>query len=150
MSRLITRRQAAFGLGAGLISAMAMPRMSAAREPSATITIDEEQIAFIFSGQIGGGHLHYRGQTYDFHIGGLGIGGIGISQINAVGEVYDMQSIDQFPGVYGQVRAGYAIGWKGDGHLWLQNPSGVVLHLRTAREGLILTLGADGVVVSMD
>ena len=133
-----------------LALAAALPRQVRALEPSATVTIDETQIAFIFSGQVGGGHLHYRGQTYDFNIGGLGIGGIGVSQINAVGEVYDMNSIDQFPGVYGQARAGYAIGYKGDGHLWLQNPDGVVLHLRTAREGLRLTLGADGVVISMN
>ncbi len=147
MNRVMARRQVLLAAGAGMLAA-AMPRAGHAKEPSATLTIDETQVAFIFSGQIGGGKLHYRGQTHDFNIGGLGIGGIGVSTIRAVGEVYDLRDIDDFYGVYGQVRTGYAIGWQGDGHLWLQNPQDVVLHLRTAREGLMLTLGADGVVIS--
>ena len=149
MKQSISRRHLVLATGMALVGA-AIPIAAGAKEPSATLTIDETQLSFIFSGQIGGGQLDFRGRGYDFKIGGLGVGGIGISDIRAVGEVYDLRRIQDFPGLYGQVRSGYAIGWHGDGHLWLQNPQGVVLHLRTAREGLMLTLGADGVLISMD
>ncbi len=145
----MTRRRLLLTTGVALLGAAA-PVASKANEPSGTVTIDETQLAFIFSGEIGGGQLDFRGQSYDFKIGGLGIGGYGISSMRAVGEVYDLKRVADFPGVYGEVRKGYAIGWQGDGHLWLQNPNNVVLHLRTAREGLMLTLGASGVVISMD
>lgn len=149
MELSMTRRRLLLTTGVALLGT-ALPLAGQAKEPSGTVTIDETQLAFIFSGQIGGGQLDFRGQSYDFKIGGLGIGGVGISDIRAVGEVYDLRHLADFPGLYGQVRSGYAIGWQGNGHLWLQNPNNVVLHLRTAREGLILTLGADGVVISMD
>jgi len=149
MEPLVTRRRLLLTTGVALLGS-AVPLASEAKEPSGTVTIDETQLAFIFSGQIGGGQLDFRGQSYDFKIGGLGIGGYGISNLRAVGEVYDLKHVADFPGVFGEVRKGYAIGWQGDGHLWLQNPNSVVLHLRTAREGLMLTLGASGVVISMD
>ena len=94
--------------------------------------------------------LYFRNKTYDFKIGGFGIGGIGGSSIRAVGEVYDLRNVRDFPGVYGEARAGYALGRQSAGHLWLQNPNDVVLHLRAARERLMLSVGADGVAVSMD
>jgi hypothetical protein len=149
MEPFMTRRRLLLTTGVALLGS-AVPLASEAKEPSGSVTIDETQLAFIFSGQIGGGELDFRGRSYDFKIGGLGIGGYGISNLRAVGEVYDLKRVADFPGVYGEVRKGYAIGWQGDGHLWMQNPNNVVLHLRTAREGLMLTLGASGVVISMD
>lgn len=149
MERYMTRRRLLLTAGGALIGAT-VPVAGQAKEASGTVSIDETQLSFIVSGQIGGGQLEFRGRSYDFKIGGLGIGGVGVSDIRAVGEVYDLRRVADFPGLYGQVRTGYAIGWNGKGHLWLQNTKNVVLHLRAAREGLILTLGGDGVVVSMD
>jgi len=149
MEPSMTRRRLLLTTGVALLGS-AVPLTGEAKEPSGTVTIDETQLAFIFSGQIGGGELDFRGQSYDFKIGGLGIGGYGISNLRAVGEVYDLKRIAEFPGAYVEARQGWAIGRAGNGHLWLQNPNNVVLHLRTAREGLMLTLGASGVVISMD
>jgi hypothetical protein len=149
MQHFMTRRRLLLATGAGLLGA-AVPFAGRANEPSGTVTIDETQLAFIFSGQIGGGQLDYRGRRYDFKIGGVGIGGYGISDLRAVGEVYGLRHVDDFPGTYAEARQGWTIGRAGGGHLWLENPNNVVLHLRTAREGLMLTLGASGVVISMD
>jgi hypothetical protein len=121
-----------------------------ARTPSATVEIDQTQVALLFSGSLGGGTLHYGGQSYPFKIGGLGIGGIGISKVHATGEVYDLRDVADFGGVYGQARAGYALGKQSAGVLWLENPKGVYLKLQAQREGVMLTLGADGVVVRME
>src|SRR4029077_8373421 len=55
----------------------------------------------------------------------------------------------KFPGTYGQARYGFAMGTASGGDLWLQNEAGVILHLKAKREGLMLSLGGDAVVISM-
>ena len=55
---------------------------------SGTLTIDQLQVAWMISGNIGGGKLRYNGRVYNFTIGGLGIGGFGASRIRATGKVY--------------------------------------------------------------
>jgi hypothetical protein len=117
--------------------------------PSASLYIHQVQIAFIGSGTAGGGTLYFQGQTYPFKLGGLGIGGIGISTIDANGWVYNLRQLTDFNGVYGQLRKGWAIGQQGGGEMWLQNSNGVILRLRARRQGLALSLGADGMVVRL-
>jgi hypothetical protein len=120
------------------------------RTPDATVTMDEVQAAYIGSAGGGSGTLYYRGVAYPFTIAGLGVGGVGVSKIDAQGDVYNMPSVAFFPGAYAQGRYGFAIGTMSGGDLWLQNESGVVMHLKAKREGLMLSLGGDAMVVSMD
>lgn len=117
---------------------------------SGTVKIEQVQIAFIGSGNLGGGHLTVNGRSYEFTIGGLGIGGFGVSKMTAVGEVYNLNDVADFAGAYLQARYGLAVGSTGTGELWLENTNGVVLHLDTKREGLALSLGADAVVIDFD
>ena len=119
-------------------------------KPSGNLEISQVQIAFIGSGNLGGGTLHYGGKSYPFTVGGLGIGGIGISKMEAIGTVYDMKRLADFPGAYVQGRYGYAVGEAGNGELWLKNANGVVLKLKTKREGLALSLGGDAVYINLD
>jgi hypothetical protein len=117
---------------------------------SGTLTIEQFQIAFLYSGNLGGGELRVGDRTYDFSIGGLGIGGIGASKITATGEVYNLKKVADFAGAYGQVRIGYALIEKSAGGLWLENTKGVVIHLDADRKGLALSLGADAVYIRLD
>jgi hypothetical protein len=133
----------------GCIVMMAAACSAFGQEPSGTVTIDEYELAYIFNGTMGGGKLFFQGNTYDFRIGGLGIGGIGASHISAAGEVYNLQDIVAFPGAYGQASVGYSATNQGQGDLWLQNQNGVKMHLRTSQQGLGLTAGADGIVINM-
>lgn len=105
--------------------------------------------AFIGSGGGGSGVLEYRGRSYPFDVGGLGIGGIGASTVDAAGEVYNLRDVSQFPGAYSQARYGFALGSASAGDLWLQNGAGVIMHLKAQRTGLMLSLGGDAVVISM-
>jgi hypothetical protein len=118
-------------------------------QPSASVTIRQVQVAFIGSAAAGGGTLYYRGRTYPFKLRGLGIGGFGVSRIEASGTVYNMRNLQDINGVYAQVRSGWAIGDQGRGRMWLQNPNGVYLKLHARRQGLALSLGADGMVVQL-
>jgi hypothetical protein len=115
--------------------------------PVASVTINQVQVAFIGSGAIGGGTLRFRGRSYPINVGGLGIGGIGASRLTATGDVYGLTRRQDFAGAYVQVRSGWALGDQGSGILWLSNERGVTMRLKTRREGLQLSLGADGVVI---
>ena len=112
------------------------------------IYFQQVQIAYIGSGAAGRGRLTFRGRTYPFTIAGLGVGGIGLSKLTATGNVYDLNSLPDFEGVYGQARLGWAVANKGGGNLWLSNNKGVTLKLKTKRQGLMLAGGADGVKIS--
>ena len=67
------------------------------KQPSGFVEMREVQVAYI--GNAGGGHgtLKYQGRTYPFRIAGLGVGGIGVSEVDAEGEVYDLNGLADFP-----------------------------------------------------
>lgn len=138
-------------LTAGLLSLLlAVSAEAQNQKPSGTVEISQVQIAFIGSGNLGGGTLYYQGKKYSFTIGGLGIGGFGVSKMEAVGQVYDLKRLADFPGAYIQGRYGYAAGETDAGELWLKNPNGVVMQLKTKRQGLALSLGGDAVYIDLD
>ena len=116
---------------------------------SGTVWIEQVQIAFIGSGNVGGGTLKYGGKSYRFKIGGLGIGGIGLSKITATGNVYNLRDLAYFPGAYLQGRYGAVIGDVSAGKLWLKNSNGVVLELKAERQGLALSLGGDAIYIDL-
>ena len=125
------------------------PQAVAGLTPDGTVDMNQVQAAFIGSAGGGTGTLYYRGGAYPFHVAGLGVGGIGVSTIDATGEVYKLPSLANFPGAYAQARYGFAIGTMSGGDLWMQNDSGAILHLKAKRSGLMLSLGGDAVVISM-
>ena len=114
---------------------------------SGTLTVEQVQVAWILSGNLGGGGLDYKGNIYDFTISGLGVGGFGMSKIEATGEVYGLERIEDFVGAYGQARYGMVAADVSTGELWIENTKGVVNHLDAKREGLALALGADVIYV---
>ena len=123
-----------------------------AQEPdwefAGTIEIDTTQMAFLISGSAGGGTLEYAGKEYPFEIVGLGVGGIGIQTINAVGAVYNMDDVSKFAGRYVQARMGATLG-KGKGSMRLSNQNGVILDLKASMSGAALSIGVDGMVIAL-
>ena len=117
---------------------------------AATIKIEQYQVAFIGSGNLGGGTLTFNGKTYKFTVGGLGIGGFGVSKITATGTVYNLKNLKDFPGAYVQGRYGFAAGDQSAGKLWLQNEQDVVIEMKADREGLALSLGGDAIYIEFD
>jgi hypothetical protein len=153
-----TRRGALLGLfgAAGAVVAGACtpqgaigPDAVAGKTPDGTVELSEVQVAYVGSGSNGRGVLRHRGRSYPFSISGLGVGGIGASEIEATGEVYNLPNVARFPGTYGQARYGFALGTMSGGDLWMQNEAGVIMRLKARREGLMLSLGGDAMLVSM-
>jgi hypothetical protein len=117
-------------------------------KPVGHLSMEFGQGGFILSASGGKGTLTFNGRKYPFKVGGLGVGGLGVSKIVAVGEVYRLRRVEDFAGGYFQARAGYAA-VTGKGVQWLENSNGVILQLRGASKGLSLNLGADGLVIEM-
>jgi hypothetical protein len=105
------------------------------------------QAAYIGSGSAGTGILFFRGVQYLFEVGG--VGGVGLSTLDATGEVYNLGALGQVPGTYGQARNSFALGTASGGDLWMQNKAGVIMYLKAKRTGLMLSLGGDAVVILM-
>ena len=145
---MINRRTMIFLATCFFATAPALAQEQPKGPPSASVSIEQIQVAFIGSGAVGGGTLNYRNESYPITVGGLGVGGIGASKLTASGSVYGLQRREDFAGAYVQIRKGWALGERGKGALWLRNRNGVTMKLNTRRQGLQLSLGADGVVIA--
>ena len=117
--------------------------------PSGTITIDETQLGFILGGDIGKGILTYQGVDYSFKTGGIKVGGMGIAKISAVGEVYDLFDLSQFPGTYVAGDYGISLGG-GVGGMVLKNQNDVFLRLRSTMQGIDLNVGLEGLDIKLE
>ncbi|MFP5221926.1 MAG: hypothetical protein ACLGSA_06505 [Acidobacteriota bacterium] len=118
-------------------------------KPVGSVTMRFGQGGFILGVSSGEGTLQFNGRRYFFKLGSLGVGGIGVAKTTATGEVYNLTDVKDFPGPFFQARAGYAA-VEGKGVHWLENANGVVIKLRTTTKGLIVNLGADGLMIDMD
>jgi hypothetical protein len=119
--------------------------------PSGRIRISQTQASLLGSIAWGGGTLTFQGHSHRFRIRGIGVGGLGFTQMTAAGEVYDLTDLRDFPGLYGQARAGAVAGSaQVQGGIWLQNTAGVRIHLHPERQGLALQVGADGMLIEME
>jgi hypothetical protein len=125
------------------------PEAVAGLTPDGTVDMEQVQVAYIGNAGGGSGTLYYQGTPHPFKVGGLGVGGIGASTVDAEGEVYKLHNLSQFGGSYAQASYGFVFGTKSAGDLWMQNEAGVIMHLKAKRTGLMLSLGGDAVVISM-
>jgi hypothetical protein len=143
----------ALPVAAGILTvgseAEAQQSSTAGRRPDGRVEMEFVQAGYVGSGGGGSGTLRFGGRTYRFTVASGGIGGVGASTVTATGDVYNLRNVSRFPGAYAQVRTGVTVG-RGRGELWLRNPSGVTMHLRTQRRGLMLSMGGDAVVITMD
>jgi hypothetical protein len=154
-AEMMLRRRVALqvALGAGATLAAGLQRAAAqqtapAEAPSGTVSMEQTQVSLLANAGWGHGTLTFQGHTYPFRLHNLGVGGIGYSKMSARGNVFGLNKLDDFSGLYGLVGAGaVAIDDQLHGGVWLQNPAGVRMHLVPNRHGLALNFGADGLVI---
>ena len=120
------------------------------KQPSGFVELREVQVAYIGNAGGGSGTLTFEGRTYPFKIAGIGVGGIGVSELDAEGEVYNLKTLAEFPGAYVAGQYGVVAGTASVGDMWLKNQHDVILHLKAKREGLMLAVGADAIDVKME
>jgi hypothetical protein len=150
---IITRRSIG-GLGfAALLGhgASAQTAGSQPARPVGQITMVQRQVSLLGSVSWGSGTLTFQGRTHNFRIRGLGVGGLGISEFRADGDVFGLTRLADFSGLYGAARAGAVAGSSAvQGGVWLQNSSGVALNIRPERSGVALQVGADGLLIELE
>lgn len=121
-----------------------------AKKPDGTVKIDSTQFALVIGGSTGGGTLTFKGKDHEFKLTGLTVGAnVGVTKIDAVGDVYDLTDLAKFAGTYTQWDASATLGG-GAGALYLKNENGVVMKLLSRNQGLQINVGsANGVKVTM-
>jgi len=118
-------------------------------QPSGTIHLEEWQFMAMISGDWGHGTLDYNDKIYKFKVRGMGALGYGVQKLSAVGHVYHLKDIADFPGSYSEARAGLTVA-KGVGALYIRNDQGVVIELRVHAEGVALSVGVSGIAIEME
>jgi hypothetical protein len=116
--------------------------------PIGEITLEATQVAAGLGYSWGGGVMKFQGKEYPFTVKGLNVAAVGISKINAVGDVYNLKTAGDLAGKYVSVSAGLSLA-KGASGLSMRNNQGVVINLRAAQQGVQLNLGVDGFVIEM-
>ena len=72
---------------------------------------------------------------HKFRVGGLKVGGAGLSGSDAVGEVYGLKNLSDFNGTYSETKAQVTVA-KGASVMDLANERGVKMRLRGKSAGL--------------
>ena len=119
-----------------------------ANMPNGSIHIENWNIQAIAKMTVGRGELGFNGQVYAFEIGGVGAGGVGVNKINATGQVYHLEDINDFPGKYFEVEATGTL-FVGASAIAMENEKGVVIKLTSSNKGLNLAVGPKGVDITM-
>lgn len=116
--------------------------------PIGEVDINATQVAAGVGWTWGGGTLKFKGKTYNFTIKGLNVAAVGISKISAKGDVYNLTAPSDLAGTYVTAGAGMAV-IKGKAGLVMRNDKGVVINLLSDQTGVQLSLGTDGLTISM-
>ena len=132
----------AFVLGLVATTAATAPR------PSGTLSISTTSIAVGIGVNWGQGVLTTRGKRYTFELQGLEVGAVGMSKVQATGQVYHLGKVADFEGTYVAVGADAAVGG-GAGLLTMRNQNGVVVNLQSVQQGIKLTAGGEGINIKL-
>jgi hypothetical protein len=116
--------------------------------PIGEVTLAAKQVAVGVGYTWGAGTLKFKGKEYRFTVDGLNVAAVGIAKISATGDVYNLKDASDFPGKYLAVEAGASL-VKGPAGLVMRNAKGVLINLKSAQKGVQLSLGAEGLSISM-
>ena len=116
---------------------------------SGTVTMKIKAVAFGIGVEWGEGTLTmYDGTSHEFKIRGLTVVDVGISSIEATGEVYNLVEAKDIEKRFVAGAAGAALVGGGSA-VAMKNGKGVVMKLKYAQKGVRLTLAAEGLKVTL-
>lgn len=131
------------------VMALAIPLMAQAEDkPDATVQFKTHNVAVGVGVTWGDGTLTYKGKKYKFSIEGLSLVDLGVGDVEAKGNVYNLKKVEDFAGTYSSVKAGAALG-KGVAAEQLINDAGVKMNLTAAQQGARLTLAPGGLKIKL-
>ena len=115
--------------------------------PSATFEFEGTQLRLLIGGSSGKGVLRFQGKEYPFTAKSLSVGGVGVAETHAVGDVRYLNNLNDFAGVYTGLTIGATV-VKGKGAATFQNNKGVVVSVKSKSDGAALSLGVSGFEVA--
>jgi hypothetical protein len=122
---------------------------STAEQPDATVDLTGGSFALGVGYIWGDGALKYQGAERAFKFSGVSVVDVGGAHINATGDVYHLQNLQDFSGRYTIASAGVTVAGGGSVAV-LRNEHGVVIKLHSATRGLRFNLASEGVNIKLD
>jgi hypothetical protein len=98
---------------------------------------------------VGAGTLTFNGKTYPFKVLGTVVGPGSVSKISVSGDVYKLDDVSQFSGAWIEGTGAVGLETAQTGDLWLENKSGVIMHLTGTQTGVTLSLGRDELLIKL-
>lgn len=141
---------AALALPMSVLADPAAPGAQTEEKPmveSGTLELSATQVRLIAGGAKGTGVLHFNGKDYKFKMSGASVGGIGVTKVAAVGTIYNLKDIKNFPGTYSGMGVG-AAAVKGAGASSWEN-KGVIVKMKSKTEGVALNMGINAVKIEL-
>ena len=117
-------------------------------QPAGRVLLEGTSVAAGVGVNWGNGTLTFQGRDYKFSMSGLSLLDVGVSQIRAVGNVYNLDKVSDLAGTYMAGEAGFALAGGAD-VMALRNQNGVVITLSAVQEGAKLDLGPAGLSIAM-
>lgn len=117
------------------------------RPPDARLEFSSTSYGLLLGFTQGHGKLMFKEKHYPFSLSGIKGMTLGVSQITAIGQVYRLRDLADFPGRYYAVEGAFTVG-QGGGSTLLRNEKGVTLYLQNTQRGAELTLGGGGVDIA--
>jgi hypothetical protein len=114
--------------------------------PSGKVSLTE---VYVDSVGVGKGVLTFKGKSYPFKLAGTVMGPGSLSKRQVSGEVYKLDALSQFSGVWVEGTGPIGLETSGRSELWLENKAGVIMHLVGQSEGITLSLGKDEVLIEL-
>jgi hypothetical protein len=117
--------------------------------PIGEVTIHAKKVSVGVGYTWGTGTLKFKGKTYPFKVTGLSAVGVGYASISAKGDVYNLKTPSDLAGTYAVAEAGAAV-YKGPTGQLMRNDKGVVINMKAEQKGVAVTLGAQGLTITME
>jgi hypothetical protein len=132
------------------VAILAAPAAAAPKPmaPVGQITFEATSLGVGATLSWGKGWLTFKGKSYPILVQGLGLVGLGLAQVKAKGEVYNLTNPRDIIGDYAEAGAGIALvgGVKG---LLAKNNKGVLLDLTAEQTGVSFNLGGGAFSITM-
>ena len=116
---------------------------------SGTIKLESASVALGIGVEWGHGTLTlHDGTTHKIKITGLSVLDLGVSEIKATGEVFNLVELKDLGGTFFAGEAGIAVGLGGSATA-MKNDNGVVMQLTSSQKGIKLTLAPEGLSIKL-
>lgn len=117
--------------------------------PSARLEFQSSSYGFIVGVSQGSGTLTYQEEAFPFSLKGYSVGMIGGASVDAIGVVYDLNDVGDFPGNY-SILTGSFTAFQGGGSARYKNDKGVTIEVQMLQKGAELSLGAGRIEIAFE